>query len=533
MPKKASLKTATTKKVRKSDFSIFLLKDGFDLPEKLLKTENYETSQVTYQGQVIGTLYTKSKAPSPPAWMKNFKDALIVPWRKLESASASAVFHIEAKGRHFALTYGYGRSMLNDDAWEQDFGLKVVLNSIDPEKIRQIERSSFDSLLQNTSSQSVREAAVDEFGLDVEQDVIRSMRGSSKLGELGIQIRGRDSLHLHLSSNFDSLAILLSTALEQFEKDEYKAAFPFIDKMSEIRAPDQIAKLDGNLVLRIQEGDPEKLWLAVPEVVLWQDGSYLRYSSDDNDEARQDILLSTFKESLEDNQVITLQDLKTKRVTLHASDGPIIMAWKIYRCIYCEVERDGMRFILNNGKWYKVDQDYAKEVQDFYTGIQTSAILLPSYSQSSEGEYNETVAAQEGYSLMDKKMISIPSRGRIQTEFCDLFDRKGKIIHVKRYSGSSELSHLFAQGLVSAEMFLENKDFRLAVNAKLPSAHKLEDVEHQPKANEYEVVFAIISSSTKPGRKDIPFFSKVNLRSTVKRLEGRGYKVTLADIRHG
>jgi uncharacterized protein (TIGR04141 family) len=117
-------------------------------------------------------------------------------------------------------------------------------------------------------------------------------------------------------------------------------------------------------------------------------------------------------------------------------------------------------------------------------------------------------------------------------EFCDLYDKSGKMIHIKRYSGSSELSHLFAQGLVSSELFLESEEFRSEVNLKLSNDCKIPDVSKKPDASKYEIVFAIISSSTKPGRKNIPFFSQVNLRNVIQRLTGRGYKVTLADVRH-
>ncbi len=51
---------------------------------------------------------------------------------------------------------------------------------------------------------------------------------------------------------------------------------------------------------------------------------------------------------------------------------------------------------------------------------------------------------------MDKKNIPYGG-GYSRIEFCDLFSKSKQMIHVKRYGGSSVLSHLFNQGLVSGE----------------------------------------------------------------------------------
>jgi uncharacterized protein (TIGR04141 family) len=100
-------------------------------------------------------------------------------------------------------------------------------------------------------------------------------------------------------------------------------------------------------------------------------------------------------------------------------------------------------------------------------------------------------------------------------------------VHVKHYAGSSVLSHLFYQGIVSGELFLADAEFRKKVNGKLPSSHHI-DLKKQPVAGDYEIVFAIISSSSKV--LDLPFFSKVSLRNARRRLATFGYKVSFQKI---
>jgi uncharacterized protein (TIGR04141 family) len=99
---------------------------------------------------------------------------------------------------------------------------------------------------------------------------------------------------------------------------------------------------------------------------------------------------------------------------------------------------------------------------------------------------------------------------------------------VKRYSGSQQLSHLFSQGVVAGELFVQDASFRQKLNDKLPAAHKLANVITRPNPSEYEIVFAIISKSKNP--LDIPFFSKVSLRNARRRLEGYGYRVAKKKI---
>lgn len=52
---------------------------------------------------------------------------------------------------------------------------------------------------------------------------------------------------------------------------------------------------------------------------------------------------------------------------------------------------------------------------------------------------------------MDRQLISYGG-GASRIEFCDVLSDSGQRIHVKQYSGSSVMSHLFNQGLVSASI---------------------------------------------------------------------------------
>ena len=154
-------------------------------------------------------------------------------------------------------------------------------------------------------------------------------------------------------------------------------------------------------------------------------------------------------------------------------------------------------------------------------------VKLPPYGAKKEPEYNEYIAINyaNDFDLMDTKTIHIGG-GRSSIEFCDLFSKQ--LIHVKKYGGSSVLSHLFQQGVVSGELFISSDIFRGKVNDRLSNDYKLENVKNRPNSTEYEICFAIMSDV--PGDLHLPFFSKVVMKNAVKRLRAYGYKVTKKKI---
>jgi uncharacterized protein (TIGR04141 family) len=120
-----------------------------------------------------------------------------------------------------------------------------------------------------------------------------------------------------------------------------------------------------------------------------------------------------------------------------------------------------------------------------------------------------------------------------RVEFCDIFMR-GRVIHVKRKSASSTLSHLFMQGLVSGELLQSDPDFRRDVhqeitrrNAQLgpaiPAAGAIDP-------GDYEVVFAVIAKSPRGNRHFLPFFSQVSFTRAARLLSQRGYHVALVRV---
>ncbi|MDC5229386.1 TIGR04141 family sporadically distributed protein, partial [Acinetobacter baumannii] len=148
-----------------------------------------------------------------------------------------------------------------------------------------------------------------------------------------------------------------------------------------------------------------------------------------------------------------------------------------------------------------------------------------------ESAYNERVASSLSYHLLDKKLVKC-SKTTSPIELCDLLTNDKQLIHVKhRKGGSAGLSHLFAQGSVSAEVMLGDRAFRTQARKVLrkiaPDVDKLIPMDGL-KSADYEIVFLILGDDNANVKKNLPFFSKVNLTLVFDNLSQRGYKVKIA-----
>ncbi|MGI6239476.1 MAG: DUF6119 family protein, partial [Christensenellales bacterium] len=137
-----------------------------------------------------------------------------------------------------------------------------------------------------------------------------------------------------------------------------------------------------------------------------------------------------------------------------------------------------------------------------------------------EDDYNEMVAKHNPeYILMDQKFHSVEG-GPKKIEACDLFSKKKQFIHVKNKGKSAQLSHLFAQGKISAQCFISDEAYRKQVADRVNNyfGHLIFDYKNKPAPDEYEVIYVIIDKNASAVVDTLPFFSLVNLMLAVQEL---------------
>jgi uncharacterized protein (TIGR04141 family) len=526
-------------KKNKNKVALFLVKEGFNNPEEILDDfENLKFEKIKNGDELIGTLFYLESKRSEPNWLKNFFNINNLEGVNFFNSNTRAVFLVETDGRMFALTFGYGKSLLKNETFEDDFGLFTTLNLVIPDTLRSVDKVNLALSGKKTREQLIKSGDINDFGVDIEQDLVRMVTGKSSAENLGGIITGRDSFHVSIESTFKNIKVFLKRYLDYYKKDDYKKDFAWIDNVRKVEDKKLIEELDGKLIGKIKGNDHDKMWLAVPEIIDWSGIEGFKYKKGD-EKIFEDLYLNDFNNYLGDN----IGDLTVKKLkhTYNVYCGydfskSNFKRWSVYDCIYCEIGHGGNVYVLNNKRWYKINSDFVAQINDRYEAVPRAGFSLPDYKEDDfggkggdkgEGGYNKSVSiGDKGFILFDKKNISIGG-GHSRVEFCDLYQKVDRrIIHVKIYGNSSVLSHLFNQGLVSGELFLSEREFRDKVNNQFTADCKIASTAERPNSKDYEIVFGIICNDL-----NLPFFSKISLTNVFRRLDVMGYKVSLLMIK--
>ena len=515
-----------TDEARTQSLSIYLARSGSKQAD-LIKPEYAKVKQYTINinPSARAQLYIQDPTSDYPDW-SSFFDGYVDKDEIGKNKSTGALLLVEVQSKYFALPFGRGRFMLNDESVEEKFGLKVTLNCIGEGMVRSIQKRSLDQILRLSQEQASRDATTTEFGFDVEQDLLGGVTGTPTDSKtFGPRIFGAESLHLSVPVNLNGLPVLLGSVADKYIDTSYKKNFPWVDHISEVTNTVKEDELDKALVEEINAGHTADIWMAVPDIVEWSKISRFRFVSPGQVWEDADIHLKRFLELLGKTK-LTVDLLRNKKVVAVDADGDKLKIWPVYKCLCAELEHNMESFILSGGKWYAVDKKFVERITADYNDIQDYDGKFLEYKHADEEDYLKAVwqSDKTTYALMDQKFLKYPSK----MEFCDLYTVNKDICHIKRYGQAGALSHLFAQGSISGELFKVDPTFRKEVNDKLPNPYKLADHKAKLTEGEYRIVFGIIYDS--PGALRIPFFSRLNFKNAVRRLEAYGYRVAKAKI---
>lgn len=518
-------------KGRVHTLSVFLMKEGFASPARCMKAgTSVDQMKVADGGRAIGDLVWRQNKRQAPKWLSLFEEVPGLKMPDLFNASNGAVLFVKRKGRMFALAFGQGRHLLAPGSWEEQFGLRVTLNSVDPQMLRSLDHKKFEAITSHSRTQTSQAAGVAAFGLNVEQDLLCAATGEPIEKALGKRMTGMDSLTVSVRVRPQDLGELLDLYGKKFD-EPYKEVFRWVEHIGEVRDRVLREKLDDKLVEMLRAADiaDVRAWLSVPELIQWAQVDGFRYN-ERRGELHEDLHLRDFFDTLTDRSSLDLGTLKRRCAFAIGMEGDqVVHRWSIYECVYCELDLDETTFLLSGAKWYRVDKDFVAQTNRAVKQlVKKDALPLPPYNDASETAYNKRAAKTAGtLAHADFKLVPI---GGDKIEVCDLFSKSRQMIHVKRYGGSSVLSHLFAQGAVSARSFFQDPSVRTAFNKTLPKAFRLKDPNGRINPSDYEIIYAVVSRSAKPIDRALPFFSRLNLRAAASLLQGFGYRVSLLKI---
>lgn len=354
------------------------------------------------------------------------------------------------------------------------------------------------------------------------------MTGTPSDSRLGTRLTGREGLRATGNFALLTLKAQLERYIERFHDTAYQQRFPWIDNIREVKDDHLREELDNLLQERIDLKDWGSLWLAAPDIINWKRTAGFAYRFGRQRPIIYDMHLKSVAEHLA-GAPLSVATLKKKYVQSLSIDDQELESWPLYRCLHAEIEHRSDTYLLSGGRWFQADTDFVARVNDAAHRVPIVDLRLPAFDDEIEDAYNRRVARtlSDRFALMHGDPIPYGG-GRSSIEPCDLYSSSGEFIHIKRYSGSSDLSHLFAQGVIAGETFARDPGFREEVSRRLPESFRPPQIGRTLPANRFKVAFGVISRSGRELR--LPFFARLNLKRAQEILVSLGYDVVLTDI---
>lgn len=459
-----------------------------------------------------------------------------------KSESPNGILLMEIDKRVIAASFGRSAgSCLHNKALEADFGIKTAMNMCGNEEIRQTKSQSHAITTTFIDRQVARPSDSFSFGLSEAED-LRYISAHLK-GESNITLQGRNNLTIKVLGNeklnWSRLIQKCRKFLKEYESKAYLDLFPNY-KNFRPASDDEIQELDKDLVDRLRAEDFKKIQLCIPEFMSDDDYSF-SYS---NNPKKENIIYSFLEtgqlKAIFDLKAVSIKDLENKKIFAYSHAENRILSykkWPVYDCLVYECGMAGKYFILSDGRWSQVDNEFYSSVtgfidntlqeepcEDIYKNIN---IFDPKSGKNQESIFNDEVCKIRPSNIkFDRAKLKIGT-GKKDKEFCDVLDmqdnNKIRIIHCKPYSGASSINYLFAQAKFYGEAFLNDDVFLGEIRehiSKSTSPKKQAYLDYiKPSVpdlsgHEYRVCLWLLydKKDPVPTKKDIPLISQYELK---------------------
>lgn len=539
------------------------------LPRFSYQSNGYEIEGIIKYADVGGTSKTEADYP----WMvmlNNLSEDINLEFSNTNK-SPSAVLCLKITRDvedilFYVMTFGMHTSrFINTDKLVNDFGIKVAMNICDHNNLRKVNTTTHSSVSTLTDRQASKGSSLDIFDINDEKEFFRAISGSTYEHYPYIKsFSGKSSITVNLkkgtSVTDEGVIDILLSLEEAYDLEEYKEKFPSYGKLDYVSDDDEIDRLNTILFELLKNKDFSNIHLS-PSVILDDDISYFSYKDPDIYDSViefDDIDISDLvNQNHSFSKISSIQTVIKWRI-FYVNTSDEVRSMKAYDCLNCELEENGITYILSSGTWRCVSSDFKSEVETYLSEIvDKSDCYLPNdvsircvvkekgedKVKFKEDVYNSYVAkSNDDIYLFDKAKINIAGQRRY--EVCDLLHKDKQLIHVKVLKdGTSSLSHLFVQARFYTDAFVKDIETRKSminfINDNDNEENKSKDktpflsiiTENRSKLQEttFSVLLCILTYNANKKIDDLPFMAKYELANTHKYLANeRGIELSYA-----
>jgi uncharacterized protein (TIGR04141 family) len=489
----------------------------------------------------VGQIYS-----NPPGWRTFIAEGFGEVPEGIFTGGAGAVVFVPAGTRVAAVCFGHVHLALDDDAFERQFGLKVTLNSVPRGNLRTLDLATPDAVTFQKRVQASKDSDLQAFGVDMLRDLARVAGGTPTKPAFARFVAGKDSLSITCEVDAVSLQAKCVEIIAAFDDKAYKKEFAWVDNMRVVVEKDVIEELDQKLfeaLGALRQGHASDLHMAPPEIVNYTEGSQLHYNGfGSHGRTFHSLSVEDYVSELErcefHGDMVGIKEnhrIKAKR----EGEEEFSEKWRVYDCFVFETEigtgADKQHFVLFAGSWYRLETKFKAQVDAFFDAVPKLTIIGKTECLNEQELIDEIEANRTDLLKLDKVKINPAGVKYANLEPCDFLSDKKQFIHLKDGHSSGPISHLWSQGVVSAEAFVSDADFRKKLRAKVRSLGGGFE-EHLPKSTDrvvredFQVVYGIMRKPYADGTIGLPFFSKVSLQAAAERIGQFGIPIALERI---
>jgi len=478
----------TDQGVEIAHISFFLAREdkkiGSILDQKKDILKNLSASEFRFKVQDIDChfiYFETTSVKSNPPWLNFINEKLPLndaPLFSSKNRNPNGILFLTINGRVFAATFGRSAvSYLDRHAFEPDFGIKTAMNMCGNEEIRQTKSESHAITPTHIDRQVNKPADSFAFGLSEAED-LRYISAHMK-NHKNITLQGRNNLTIKIVGkeklNWHILIDYCEDFLVAYASREYTKLFPNYKHFDEATESDSNI-LNEYLINQLRLKNTSNISLGIPEVLTDSDYGFA-YSNNKKagDKTYAYLEIRQIYEHISAEK-ITAKNLKSKHIYAYSYEEDQVLGykkWPLYNCLSFEQALGERYFVLSDGKWLEVDNDFYSEITNFtqitlheeaceeiYRGIDISD---DEKMQNRESIFNKTICEiRPSCVLFDQAKLQIGS-GRKDKEFCDILDltndNKIRIIHCKPYKNASSTNYLFSQAQFYCHAFINDQPF--------------------------------------------------------------------------
>ena len=259
----------------------------------------------------------------------------------------------------FIISFGYGHHLLNKKNIISDFGIKVILNSIEDERIRFLQSRTFQTRSIQTQKQSSTYLPLKRFGFDETKSIIQKISTISTDTDFGSIITGSDALKVTYKKGIEEFQEKFEIFFHKYFSDSYRENYYWLDDYKPVNKQLSFV-LYQKIFELISRGNLHNFIIFPPDFIPWGDCKYILLKYQREIKEISDFCTSEIIQGLIENG-FNFSKFKSFYLGIKY-EGEIIKKWNILETFLIEINYDSENYLLINNNWYVYSEEYLSKI---------------------------------------------------------------------------------------------------------------------------------------------------------------------------